>query len=57
MGVIIDTSIWSLALQRRNPVDNPETEALIELIGKGDGNNDWTSATGNFIRCSLYGAI
>ena len=35
MGVIVDTSVWSLALQRRNPVDNPETEALIELIGKG----------------------
>ncbi len=35
MGVIVETSVWSLALQRRNPVDNPETEALIELIGKG----------------------
>ena len=35
MGVIVDTSVWSLALQRRNPVDNPETEALIELIEKG----------------------
>ena len=35
MRVIVDTSVWSLALQRRNPVDNPKTEALTELIGKG----------------------
>ena len=35
MGVIVDTSVWSLALRRRNPVNAPETEALTELIEKG----------------------
>ncbi|MEN8772256.1 MAG: PIN domain-containing protein [Akkermansiaceae bacterium] len=35
MGVIVDTSVWSLALQRRNPVNAPETEALTELIETG----------------------
>jgi predicted nucleic acid-binding protein len=35
MGVIVDTSVWSLALRRRNPVDAPETEALTELIETG----------------------
>lgn len=35
MGVIVDTSVWSLALQRRNSVNAPETEALTELIGTG----------------------
>jgi predicted nucleic acid-binding protein len=33
--VIVDTSVWSLALRRRNPVNAPETEALTELIEKG----------------------
>ena len=32
MGVIVDTSVWSLALQRRNPVDNPQTEVLEKHI-------------------------
>jgi len=35
MGVIVDTSVWSLALRRRKPVDAPETEALTELIETG----------------------
>lgn len=35
MGVIVDTSVWSLALRRRNPVDALETEALTELIETG----------------------
>lgn len=35
MSVIVDTSVWSLALQRRSPVDAPETEALTELIETG----------------------
>lgn len=35
MGVIVDTSVWLLALRRRNPVNAPETEALTELIEKG----------------------
>tara|TARA_B110000908_G_C10015126_1_gene340401 strand:+ start:219 stop:656 length:438 start_codon:yes stop_codon:yes gene_type:complete len=35
MRVIVDTSVWSLALRRRNPVDTPETKALTELIADG----------------------
>ncbi len=33
--MIVDTSVWSLALRRRNPVDTPETKALTELIADG----------------------
>jgi predicted nucleic acid-binding protein len=33
--VIVDTSVWSLALRRRNPEDTPETQALTDLISEG----------------------
>lgn len=32
MKVLVDTSIWSLALRRNLPVDGPEVSELIELI-------------------------
>lgn len=32
MRVLIDTSVWSLALRRSKPVDNPVVTELIELI-------------------------
>ena len=35
MRVIVDTSVWSLALRRRNAVRTHETEALKDLIGDG----------------------
>jgi predicted nucleic acid-binding protein len=35
MRVLVDTSVWSLCLRRRNPVSSPETEALRQLILEG----------------------
>ena len=35
MRVIVDTSVWSLALRRRNPVVTADTEALEGLIADG----------------------
>ncbi|MBI4687624.1 MAG: PIN domain-containing protein [Nitrospirae bacterium] len=36
MKIIVDTSIWSLALRRHTPLSNPETEALRKLIEQGE---------------------
>ena len=33
MRVLVDTSIWSLALRRTSHIQNPETEELKRLIG------------------------
>jgi predicted nucleic acid-binding protein len=35
MRVVVDTSVWSLALLRRNPKPAAETEALAELFSEG----------------------
>src|SRR5690606_3965452 len=35
MRVIVDTSVWSLALRRRNRKEGPETAALSALISEG----------------------
>jgi predicted nucleic acid-binding protein len=32
MKVLVDTSVWSLALRRDSPADGPEVPELIELI-------------------------
>jgi len=32
MKVLVDTSVWSLALRRNAPADSPEVAELIELI-------------------------
>src|SRR6266567_6693381 len=32
MKVLVDTSVWSLALRRNPPADGPEVSELIELI-------------------------
>lgn len=32
MKVLVDTSVWSLALRRSSPADGPEVNELIELI-------------------------
>ncbi|HEY6872082.1 MAG TPA: PIN domain-containing protein [Geobacteraceae bacterium] len=34
MKVLVDTSVWSLALRRNPPADGPEVAELIELIGE-----------------------
>ncbi|MDD5349196.1 MAG: PIN domain-containing protein [Chthoniobacteraceae bacterium] len=35
MKVVVDTSVWSLALRRRAPSPSPHTELLAELIRDG----------------------
>ncbi|MEM9479900.1 MAG: PIN domain-containing protein [Verrucomicrobiota bacterium] len=35
MRVLVDTSVWSLALRRRNRQETPETQALEDLISDG----------------------
>ncbi len=35
MKVIVDTSVWSLALRRKNPISNPEVTKLEDLISDG----------------------
>lgn len=35
MKVIVDTSIWSVALRRKQPTVTPEVKALMELITDG----------------------
>lgn len=35
MKVVVDTSVWSLALRRRQAQSTPETEFLSELITEG----------------------
>ena len=35
MKVLVDTSVWSLALRRRKPSANPEVEELRSLIDEG----------------------
>jgi predicted nucleic acid-binding protein len=32
MKILVDTSVWSLALRRNPPADSPEVSELIELI-------------------------
>lgn len=36
MKIIVDTSIWSLALRRHTPPINPESEALRKFIEQGE---------------------
>jgi len=36
LKVIVDTSVWSLALRRHEPVDSPETLLLGTLIEEGE---------------------
>jgi predicted nucleic acid-binding protein len=36
MRVIVDTSVWSLALRRHAPSKNPEAVLLTKLIGEGE---------------------
>jgi len=35
MRIIVDTSVWSLALRRKNPVNTSEKEAFAALIDEG----------------------
>ena len=35
MKVLVDTSVWSLALRRRAPLDQPEVHELRSLIDEG----------------------
>jgi predicted nucleic acid-binding protein len=36
MRVVVDTSIWSLALRRHTPLSNPETVILRKMIDQGE---------------------
>ena len=36
MKVIVDTSIWSLALRRQSHIQNPEAETLKKIIRNGE---------------------
>ena len=36
MSVLVDTSVWSLALRRDKPADVPEVEALRGAVERGD---------------------
>ena len=35
MNVVVDTSVWSLALRRRRAPRSPETDELAELVNEG----------------------
>ena len=35
MNVLVDTSVWSLALRRQRPAQAPETSELAELVTEG----------------------
>jgi predicted nucleic acid-binding protein len=35
MNVLVDTSVWSLALRRKEPKDGSEEQELRELLGEG----------------------
>jgi predicted nucleic acid-binding protein len=35
VNVVVDTSVWSLALRRRHPSDAPEVAELAELVREG----------------------
>ena len=35
MKVLVDTSVWSLALRRRTPVEQPEVQELRSLVDEG----------------------
>ena len=43
MKVLVDTSVWSLALRRKQPADSPVVTELIELIGE--------------VRCQIIGPV
>ena len=43
MRVLVDTSVWSLALRRNQPADSPEVTELIELISE--------------VRCQMIGPV
>jgi hypothetical protein len=36
MSVLVDTSVWSLALRRDRPTDSPEVAALLRALSGGD---------------------
>ena len=36
MSLLVDTSVWSLALRRDGPVDEPEVQALRSALGGAD---------------------
>jgi len=36
MRVLVDTSVWSLALRKKGPVDHPAVRALSSLLLAGE---------------------
>ena len=36
MNLLVDTSVWSLALRRNQPADLPEVRALGQVLGNGE---------------------
>jgi predicted nucleic acid-binding protein len=51
MNVIVDTSVWSLALRRSPPSDGPEVRLLKRLLGQ----NDLVVTTGLILQELLQG--
>lgn len=36
MGLLVDTSVWSLALRRDGPASSPEVKLLVKALDSGD---------------------
>jgi hypothetical protein len=36
LRVLVDTSVWSLALRKQGPADHPAVERLTQLLGNGE---------------------
>lgn len=53
MNLLVDTSVWSLALRRDAPPDLPEVRALRDALG-GDDN---VSTTGVIVQELLQGVL
>ncbi len=53
MSLVVDTSVWSLALRRDSPVETPEVQALRGALASGDV----VGTTGVILQELLQGAV
>lgn len=53
MSLLVDTSVWSLALRRDSPPDSPEVDALRKALEGGD----LVATTGVILQEVLQGAV
>lgn len=53
MSLLVDTSVWSLALRRDTPADVPEVRALHDALAGGDG----VATTGVVLQELLQGVV